>query len=149
MEPLLRFERRADGRGRSPRDARAVLNGVLWILRTGAQWRELPAKYPPYQTCHRRFQVSVTRTPCPMQFVGLVLQAVQASSVIDLPLIWQPLGQLANAQQRQVEQQLGEIKLRVHVAKKVKGLDFPTPSVDLDVAICYQLMRTPACTSRG
>ncbi|MFZ0805780.1 MAG: transposase, partial [Candidatus Sulfotelmatobacter sp.] len=33
-----------------------VLNGVLWILRTGAQWRELPKKYPPYQTCHWRFQ---------------------------------------------------------------------------------------------
>jgi transposase len=28
----------------------------LWILRTGAQWRELPKKYPAYQTCHRRFQ---------------------------------------------------------------------------------------------
>ena len=27
-----------------------------WILRTGAQWRELPKTYPPYQTCHRRFQ---------------------------------------------------------------------------------------------
>ena len=35
---------------------RAVLNGVLWVLGTGAQWRELPEKYPPYQTCHRRFQ---------------------------------------------------------------------------------------------
>jgi transposase len=23
---------------------------------TGAQWRELPERYPPYQTCHRRFQ---------------------------------------------------------------------------------------------
>jgi transposase len=33
-----------------------VLNGVLWIVRTGAQWRELPEKYPPFQTCHRRFQ---------------------------------------------------------------------------------------------
>jgi len=34
----------------------AVLNGILWVLGTGAQWRELPKKYPPYQTCHRRFQ---------------------------------------------------------------------------------------------
>jgi transposase len=56
LEPLLRFPRRRDGRGRPPQDTRAVLNGVLWILRTGAQWRELSAKYPPYQTCPRRFQ---------------------------------------------------------------------------------------------
>jgi transposase len=33
-----------------------VLNGILRLLGTGAQWRELPNKYPPYQTCHRRFQ---------------------------------------------------------------------------------------------
>jgi transposase len=56
LEPLLQFPRRADGRGRPPADTQAVLNGVLWILRTGAQWRELPEKYPPYQTVHGRFQ---------------------------------------------------------------------------------------------
>jgi transposase len=33
-----------------------MLNGVLWILRTGAPWHDLPERYPPYQTCHRRFQ---------------------------------------------------------------------------------------------
>ncbi len=37
-------------------DTRAVLNGVFWILRTGAPWHDLPARYPPYQTCHRRFR---------------------------------------------------------------------------------------------
>ncbi|WP_234369486.1 transposase [Leptospira santarosai] len=37
-------------------DARSILNGILWILRTGAQWKDLPDRYPPYQTCHRRFQ---------------------------------------------------------------------------------------------
>jgi transposase len=41
--------------GRPWRDPRDVLNGVLWILRTGAQWSELPSKYPPPATCHRRF----------------------------------------------------------------------------------------------
>src|SRR5580700_707565 len=56
IEPILRPTRRADGRGRPWQDTRAVLNGVLWVLGTGAQWRELPKKYPPYQTCHRRFQ---------------------------------------------------------------------------------------------
>ncbi len=47
---------RADGRGRPWRSSREVLNGILWILRTGAQWADLPERYPPYQTCHRRFQ---------------------------------------------------------------------------------------------
>ena len=37
-------------------DHREVLNGILWILRTGAPWHDLPNRYPPYQTCHRRFQ---------------------------------------------------------------------------------------------
>lgn len=43
-------------RGRPPRSAREVLNGVLWILRSGARWSDLPDRFPPYQTCHRRFQ---------------------------------------------------------------------------------------------
>jgi transposase len=45
-----------DPRGRHPRDPREVLNGIMWILRTGAPWKDLPPRYPPYQTCHRRFQ---------------------------------------------------------------------------------------------
>jgi transposase len=56
VEPVLREARREDNRGRPWHDTRAVLHGVLWVLGTGAQWREMPAKYPPYQTCHRRFQ---------------------------------------------------------------------------------------------
>ncbi|MCG9126305.1 transposase [Candidatus Poribacteria bacterium] len=44
-------------RGRPWRNNREVLEGIIWILRTGAPWRDLPAKYPPYQTCHRRFQL--------------------------------------------------------------------------------------------
>ncbi len=43
-------------RGRPTVNRRAVFNGILWILRTGAQWRELPKRYPSYQTCHRYFQ---------------------------------------------------------------------------------------------
>src|SRR6202030_3844791 len=56
LEPQFRPKRREDGRGRPWQDTRAVLNGVFWVLRTGAPWHDLPARYPPYQTCHRRFQ---------------------------------------------------------------------------------------------
>jgi transposase len=44
---------REDGRGRPWKDRRAVLNGILWVLRTGAPWAEVPERYPSYQTCHR------------------------------------------------------------------------------------------------
>lgn len=48
--------RREDGRGRPWKERRAVLNGILWVLRTGAPWADVPERYPSYQTCHRRFQ---------------------------------------------------------------------------------------------
>jgi len=57
LAPILPKPRvRKDGRGRPWRDPRDVLNGVLWVLRTGAPWHDLPTRYPSYQTCHRRFQ---------------------------------------------------------------------------------------------
>ena len=40
--------RRTDGRGRPWRDPRDVLNGILWVLRTGAPWHDMPERYPPY-----------------------------------------------------------------------------------------------------
>jgi transposase len=42
--------------GRPPQNPRDILNGILWILRTGAQWADLPRRYPPKSTCHRYFQ---------------------------------------------------------------------------------------------
>jgi transposase len=57
VEPLIpQPKRRQDGRGRPWISARLVLDGIVWILRTGAPWRYLPREYPSYQTCHRRFQ---------------------------------------------------------------------------------------------
>ena len=47
---------RPDGRGRPWSDRRRVFNGILWILRTGAPWKDLPPRYGAYQTVHRRFQ---------------------------------------------------------------------------------------------
>lgn len=47
---------KVDGRGRPRVPAREVWDGIFWILRTGAPWHDLPDRYPPYQTCHRRFQ---------------------------------------------------------------------------------------------
>src|SRR5438874_2525579 len=51
--PLLPPER-----GRKARPAtsnRRMVNAVLWILRTGAPWRDLPPHYPPWKSVHTRF----------------------------------------------------------------------------------------------
>ena len=57
LQPLVEPRTPRKRRGRPWRDTRQVVEGVLWILRTGAQWAELPKnRFPPYQTCHRRFQ---------------------------------------------------------------------------------------------
>jgi transposase len=34
---------------------RRVLNGIFWVLRSGAPWRDLPAAYGPRTTCYNRF----------------------------------------------------------------------------------------------
>ncbi|MGX1357151.1 transposase [Bradyrhizobium elkanii] len=34
---------------------RRVLNGIFWVLRSGAPWRDLPAAFGPYTTCYNRF----------------------------------------------------------------------------------------------
>jgi transposase len=34
---------------------RRVLNGIFWVLRSGAPWRDLPENFGPYTTCYNRF----------------------------------------------------------------------------------------------
>ncbi len=52
IEPLLPRNGR---RGKQWTDHRQVINGILWRLRTGAPWRDVPDRYGPWQTCYDRF----------------------------------------------------------------------------------------------
>jgi transposase len=49
------FPPRPRKRGGQWKDDRTMLNGVLWRLRTGAPWRDLPGRYGPWQTVYDRF----------------------------------------------------------------------------------------------
>ena len=44
------------GRGGQWKDHRAAVNGILWVLCSGAAWRDLPERYGPFQTVHGRLQ---------------------------------------------------------------------------------------------
>jgi transposase len=56
IAPLVQPRESVRRRGRPWQDARSVVNGIFWVLRTGAAWADLPDRYPPHQTCHRRFR---------------------------------------------------------------------------------------------
>jgi transposase len=53
LRPLL--PRQKAQRGRPPKDHRIIVNGLLWLVRTGAPWRDLPERYGPWQTIATRF----------------------------------------------------------------------------------------------
>lgn len=53
IEPLLPPQ--IPPRGRPAKDHRTILNGMLWIDKTGAPWRDLPERYGPWQTVATRF----------------------------------------------------------------------------------------------
>ena len=54
IEPLLPKMRSG---GRPWADNRKVFEGILWVLKTGARWRDLPSKYPSASTCWRRLRL--------------------------------------------------------------------------------------------
>jgi transposase len=49
-------KRRRDGRGRPWASNRGCCEGILWVARNGAPWRELPKPYPSGPTCWRRLR---------------------------------------------------------------------------------------------
>jgi transposase len=54
IEPLLPPERKT-GRGRPARENRIMVNAMVWILRSGAPWRDLPERYGPWKSVYTRF----------------------------------------------------------------------------------------------
>lgn len=54
LKPLLPPQKAQTGRPAT--DHRRIVNGILWILGTGAPWRDLPERYGPWPTVYSRFQ---------------------------------------------------------------------------------------------
>jgi transposase len=53
IKPLLPSQK--PHTGCPAKDHRTVINGILWILRTGAPWRDLPSRYGSWSTVSGRF----------------------------------------------------------------------------------------------
>lgn len=55
VEDLLTPPRKVTGR--PPSDPRRLVAGMLWVLHTGAAWRDLPAEFGPWQTVYNHFRL--------------------------------------------------------------------------------------------
>ena len=52
---------KAGDRGRTAVDNRTFVNGVMWVLRSGAHWQHLPERYGNWKHMHKRFTVGPRR----------------------------------------------------------------------------------------
>ena len=81
IEPHLPPQKPSTGRPNRPH--RNVLNAILWRLRTGAPWRDLPARFGPWETIYSRFRRWKERGVW-----DLVLAALQAEADARGDLDW-------------------------------------------------------------
>ena len=58
IEPMV-CPPRQERRGRPAKDTRLILNGILWILHTGAPWRDLPEEFGSWKTVYKRFMLGL------------------------------------------------------------------------------------------
>src|ERR1035437_10641635 len=58
LEPLLRQQRGSRHAGGRPRrhELRRVVDALLYVVKTGCQWRQLPANFPPWKAVHEQFR---------------------------------------------------------------------------------------------
>lgn len=56
IEPLLPLPQASPRGGPKPINNRRCFEGILWVLRSGARWKDLPERYPSPSTCWRRLR---------------------------------------------------------------------------------------------
>ncbi|WP_229776039.1 IS5 family transposase [Deinococcus ruber] len=84
LAPFLTPPEKTTKRGRPRRDDRTLLEGILWVLRTGAQWEKLPrSDYPPKSTCFARFQEWNDRNVFPA-VLGQLYELLEDRGLLDL-----------------------------------------------------------------
>ena len=74
---------RSDPRGRKSKDDRLMFNGILWIMKTGAPWRDLPKEFGPWQTVYKRFSKWAKLSIWHNLFTSLIKDADNESIMVD------------------------------------------------------------------
>ena len=78
---------RVEHAGRTAADNRPFVNGVLWVLRTGARWHDLPERYGKYKGAHTRFMRWARVSVWERIFADLVGNKGNQYLMIDLTIV--------------------------------------------------------------
>ena len=86
INDLLPYEKPINTIGRPIIPFRKVMDGILYVLRTGCQWKMLPKEFGSGSTCHRRFQQWVQTATFKKIWAKLLKEY---DNKIGIKLIWQ------------------------------------------------------------
>ncbi len=101
LQPLLPSEKPPGTPGRPVVPFRQVIDGILYVLRTGCQWKALPREYGSGSTCHRRFQAWVQTGVFEKLWTVLLLRRRSAGHPVEVAIAGQRDGQSALGGRRQ------------------------------------------------
>jgi transposase len=103
---------------------RRVLNGIFWVLRSGAPWRDLPDNFGPYTTCYNRF-VRWRRAGVWAKIMSALAEAHDAAvQMIDMSIVRvHQHGACINRNRRQsMGRSRGGLTSKIHAVVDTNGL---------------------------
>jgi transposase len=124
---------------------RRVLNGIFWVLRSGAPWRDLPKNYGPYTTCYNRF-VRSRRAGVWDQIMDALTAAHDAAvQMIDTSVVrvHQHGACVADNKQQHMDRSPGGLTSKIHAVVDANGLPVRlglTPGETHDNQLCTELL---------
>ena len=126
-------------------DDRRILNGIFWVLRSGAPWRDLPESYGPHTTCYNRF-VRWRRAGVWDQIMDALAAAHDAAvQMIDTSVVrvHQHGACIAGNREQQMGRSRGGLTSKIHAVVDANGLPVRiglTPGEAHDNRLCSVLL---------
>ena len=126
-------------------DDRRILNGIFWVLRSGAPWRDLPKNYGPHTTCYNRF-VRWRRAGVWDQIMDALAVAHNAAvQMIDTSVVrvHQHGACIASNREQQMGRSRGGLTSKIHAVVDANGLPVRiglTPGEAHDNRLCSVLL---------